>query len=129
VALIDRDDRSDEDVQEMRLSGVRVLSHRHIESYLFDDDILAALCRHEGKSELLSAVLRAKEDGLATVIAQGKPSDDVKSAKGLIFNSLKQILSLRGRGNDADSFALQNLAPLIVEGTKTYDRLRRDIFE
>jgi hypothetical protein len=129
VALIDRDDRSDEDVRELREGNVKVLSYRHIESYLYDDEILTALCQCEEKPELVSEVLRAKNDALATVAAQGKPSDDVKSAKGLIFNSLRQILSMRGRGNDADSFALQNLAPLIAEGTQTYDRLRRDIFE
>jgi len=129
MALIDRDDRTDKDVDQLRSEGVRVLSLRQLEAYLYDDEILTTLCIVEGKAELVAQVLEAKRAALATISAQGKPSDDLKSARGIIFNDLKRILDLRGRGNDADSFALQNLVPLIVEGAQTYERLRRDIFE
>ena len=40
IRLIDRDDRSEEEVNENLEKGIKVLSRRHIESYLLDDEIL-----------------------------------------------------------------------------------------
>ena len=43
VRLIDRDDRSTQEVSDARDDGVRVLSRRNLESYLYDDDVLRTL--------------------------------------------------------------------------------------
>ena len=42
-----RDDRSDDEVAEYRKNGIRILSKRHIESYLFDDTVIMKLCQKE----------------------------------------------------------------------------------
>ena len=42
--LVDRDGMTDKERAEAQANGFRVLSIRHIESYLFDDEILQRLC-------------------------------------------------------------------------------------
>jgi hypothetical protein len=42
--LIDRDDHAPSDVSDFNSRGIRVLGRRNIECYLYDDEILTALC-------------------------------------------------------------------------------------
>ena len=51
IRLIDRDSLSCEEIAELRKDGVRVLSRRNLESYLFHDEILRALALSVGKTE------------------------------------------------------------------------------
>jgi len=130
IQLTDRDDRSDKDVREARQGGGKVLTWRHLESYLYSDEILTKLCREEKKANKVDEVLAAKQAALdAGVQDQRLPADDVKSASGTLYVALKRLLELRQRGNDAPAFALQVLVPLITEDTETYQQLRRDIFK
>ena len=39
--LIDRDARNAEEIEELKRQGVRILSRRNLESYLFDDESIA----------------------------------------------------------------------------------------
>jgi hypothetical protein len=123
--LIDRDDHSPDDVTKLKANGIRVLPRRNIEWYLFDDEILAALCQEEGKQTDLPTVIDAKKAAMQNSVKRGNPSDD---ASGEIFNSTRRILNLLGRGNDARAFARSALAPLIKPGTAVYDELKRAIF-
>ncbi|MBS7705201.1 hypothetical protein [Chelatococcus asaccharovorans] len=50
--LIDRDDHAPGDVTSYEEQGIKVLCRRHIEAYLYDDEILTALCESVGKSEI-----------------------------------------------------------------------------
>jgi len=43
LRVVDRDDRSPQDVLDLQNQGVTVLSRRHIECFLYDDEILTAL--------------------------------------------------------------------------------------
>ena len=45
VRLIDRDDRSSDEISDHAGKGVRVLSRRNLESYIFDDEVLQALAK------------------------------------------------------------------------------------
>jgi hypothetical protein len=126
--LIDRDDHAPADVARFNADGISVLSRRNIESYLFDDEMLAALCQQEGRQADLPAVIAAKKLAIANSIARGNPRDDLKSAAGDIFNSTRQILHLVGCGNDHRAFARSTLAPLVRPGTATYDELKHAIF-
>ena len=58
--LIDRDDRSPEEIRKAKEEGIHVLSRRNLEAYLFDDEVLSALCVAEGKSELIDKLRRLK---------------------------------------------------------------------
>jgi len=127
--LIDRDDHAPADIARFKAEGVSVLSWRNIESYLFDDEILTALCQQKGRQTDLPAVIAAKKTAITKSIARGNPPDDLKSAAGDIFNSTRQILHLVGCGNDCRAFARSTLAPLIKPGTNVYDELERVIFD
>jgi predicted ATPase len=126
--VIDRDDHAPGDVTRLGTEGIKVLSRRHIESYLFDDEILRLLCEQEGRPADVPQVLAAKQQALANSVARGNPSDDFKSASGEIYNGVKRILGLIGRGNDARAFARATLAPLVRPGTAVYQELKTAIF-
>jgi predicted ATPase len=126
--LIDRDDHARADIKQFNADGISVLSRRNIESYLFDDEVLAALCEGEGKTPDLPAVIAAKKSAIASSIGRGNPIDDLKKASGDIFNDTRQILKLVGRGNGPRAFARATLAPLTKPGMAVYDELKQAIF-
>lgn len=128
VQLIDRDDHSDEDVEEMRGEGIRVLSRRNIESYLFDDEVLTALVEEKGKPELAKAAIDAKNKAVANSQGRGNPEDDIKKAAGELAQELRRLLNIRGGGNGTEAFCRTTLAPLIRPGMAVYAELREAIF-
>jgi predicted ATPase len=89
VRLVDRDDRNNEEAADLRKTGARVLSRRHIEAYLWDEEILGKLCSSVGKDDKLAAVLAAKADALRASQGRGNAADDMKSAAGEAFNAVK----------------------------------------
>ena len=78
VRLIDRDDRTEERIAELRRDGIRVLSKRNLESYLFDDEVLKALAGLVGKTDKTEEILKEKERIRSTRTDDTK--DDLKSA-------------------------------------------------
>lgn len=126
--LIDRDDHDIAQIAQYRTGGIQVLSRRNIESYLFDDEVLDALCTQEGRQADLPALLAAKQNALTASVNRGNPPDDMKSAAGEFYNSVRQILQLVARGNDYRAFARSTLAPLITPQTAVYQELRQAIF-
>jgi len=129
IRLIDRDDHSPEDIQEKQGQGVKVLTRRHLESYLFDDEVLTALCVAQGKSEAVPNVISDKTTAIRNSVGRGNPTDDIKSASGEIYVAIKNRLGLVGCGNDAKTFMRSTLAPLISQDMEVYKELRHDIFE
>jgi predicted ATPase len=129
IRLIDRDDHAPSDVPALEKQGLRVLSRRHLQCFLYDDSVLTALCEKVGKPECILDLLRDKKEALALVMAQGKPADDVKSAAGVIYAKAKQRLSLTGVGNDARAFERNVLAPLVQSGMEVYEELRASVFD
>ena len=126
VALADRDDKSPQEVAQF--SGI-TLTERNIESYLLADEIIEALVQQEGEAHILADALRIKADAITSSISRGNPPDDLKSAAGEIYVGLKQLLSLQQPGNDKDAFMRYTMAPLILPGTKTYQKLKADIVD
>lgn len=126
--LRDRDELSSDEVDAKRRSGIRVLSRRNLECYLFDDDILAALCRAEGKPEAVNLVLAAKAERLADLALRESATDDLKKVAPLVYQDIRKILKLQGRGSDARAFMRSTLAPLVKPGMAVYDDLKRDVF-
>ena len=125
--LVDRDEMSDEDVRRRNPDDL-VLSERNVESYLLSDDVISALLEREGKSHLREEAIKIKQAAVSASVKRGNPPDDLKSAAGDIHNGLKDLLDLRRTGG-ADSFMRDQLAPLIVPGLDTYDRLTADIID
>ena len=108
--LIDRDDHSATDQAEFRLSGVRVLSRRHIEAYLYDEEILQSLCESRGRTADYSAVRALLASAISDSVLRGNPADGVKSAAPTIYSSIKSILGMTAVGNDQMAFARNVLA-------------------
>ena len=126
VRLIDRDERSSEEVQDVNSEGVRVLSRANIECYLLDDEVLQALAKDEGQEEKAQEILDRKVRILAD--RPDRSSDNLKPVRGNIYLACKEILSLSQRRNTADAFMRYTLAPLIKPGMNVYGELKRDIF-
>lgn len=126
VRLIDRDDRSKEEIEEAEQQGIRVLSRRNLESYLFDDEVLKALAM-AGKGGEINKLLCEKQSILAN--RPSDPSDDLKPASGEIYVACKKILNLTQCGNNVKAFMRDTLAPLIKPEVSVYKELKRDIFD
>ena len=128
IRLIDLDDHTLTDVAAFNSRGIHVLSLRHLEAYLYDDEVLAALCDSMGKPEKTADLLAAKAAAIETVVNQGHPVDDIKKAAGIIYVEAKRMLSLTQVGNDAPAFARNTLSKLIKPGMAIYNKLRMDVF-
>lgn len=126
LRLIDRDDRTATTITEYSKKGIRVLSKRNLESYLFDDEVLQALAESVGQGVKAKELIEKKEEIRAS-ITHGAP-DDLKPASGQIYNACKDILALTQYGTDTKEFMRDTLAPLINQGMSIYDELKRDIF-
>lgn len=129
IKFIDRDDKSPEEVQELLEKGIKTSGRRHIESYLFDDELITKLCNIKGKPELIRNCLEAKNQAIQDSIGRGHPSDDIKSASGNIFVELKRILGLTQCGNNKCAFIRDTMTPLVTEDTAVYQELENEIFK
>ncbi len=128
LIFIDRDDRSEEEVNELLRKGIKTSKRRHVECYLLDDEIIMKLCAKEGKPELFDECLQAKKDALTKSKNRGNPEDDTKSASGEIYIELKRILSIEQSGNTKCAFLRDTMAPLVTEETMIYQELENEIF-
>lgn len=63
IKFVDRDDKSDDEVAELEAKGIKVLKRRHIECYLFDDEIIALLCKKYGYENKIDECLAGKKTG------------------------------------------------------------------
>ena len=128
IKLVDRDDKSDQEVEECNAKGIKVLCRRHIECFLYDDEIITKLCMSLGKQDKVEECLAAKQSELSDSINRGNPIDDVKSAGGPIYVALKRILGLSQCGNTQEPFMRDTLAPLITPDTNVFKELEHAIF-
>lgn len=128
IRLIDRDDRSKEEIEELKRHGITVLKQRNLESYMFDDDVIKKLCNSCGKTEEYEKCLKLKDDAMNSSITRGNPQDNYKPASGEIYTKLKKQLQLKQCGNSPDAFIRDTLAPLISPEMEVYKRLEKEIF-
>ena len=126
IRLIDLDDQSNEEVSESNSRGVRVLSRRNLESYLFSDEVLRTLAESVGRSDKAEELLREKQSIRDSM--PENPPDDLKPLSGKIYNACKSTLGLAQSGNNAKTFMRDTLAPLIRPGMPIYEELKGDIF-
>lgn len=129
IKIVDRDDRSDQEVEELEKKGIKTLSGRHLETYLLDDSVIKKLCQVNNKDDKYEECIIRKKEAIDRIVSQGKPADDIKSARGEIYLALKQILGLSRCGNTADSFLRDTMAPLITAEMDIYKKLESEIFD
>ena len=128
IKFIDSDDKSPQEVQELLTKGIKTSNRRHIESYLFDNELIIKLCNSNGKPELVQDCLDAKKQAIHESISRGHPADDIKSASGNIFTEIKRILGLTQCGNNKCAFIRDTMTPLVTEDTTVYQELENEIF-
>lgn len=128
IKLVDRDDKSDKQVEECKNIGIHVLKRRHLECYLFDNELIKKLCYEKGKPEKEIECLEMKNQAMQNSISRGNPIDDVKSASGEIYTGLKKILQLTQCGNDTHSFLRDTMAPLLTSDMPLYGQIKQCIF-
>jgi len=126
--LVDRDDHAPADMEKMANQGITTLGRRHLEAYLYDDEVLTALCVSVGKPAEAPNLIAEKQQAITASIGRQNPPDDVKSAAGEIYIKAKQRLGLTGVGNDQMAFARSTLAPLLRPGMVVDAELKRDVF-
>lgn len=128
IKIVDRDDRSPQEISDLAKKDIRVLKERNLESYVLDDEVIKKLCESVKKPGEFDECIREKNEALTASIGRRNASDDYKSARGEIYNALKNRLVLTKCGNNADSFIRDTLAPLITPDTEVYKRLEKEIF-
>ena len=127
VQLIDRDDRSEEEIANASKNGIQVLSRRNFESYLFNDEELRVLAARTGGEDKTDELVAQKTFILNN--RKEEPPDNLKSASGEIYVKCKKILSLTQCGNTIGAFMRDTLAPLVKPGMSVYEELKHDIFD
>jgi hypothetical protein len=127
IRVIDRDDRSEIAVEQLRQEGVRVLPRRDLENYLMADDVLVALCAAvaPGKEAL---VIAQRDAMLAEQVARGAAADDLKSISGPFCVWLKSELAIRQGGNSSPEFLVETLATHLTPDLPTFLELEDAIF-
>jgi hypothetical protein len=121
----DRDDLSNHEVLELERKGVRVLGRRALENYLYDDEVLQALCNRYGNPAAFADVKKALEDSLKASVQRGNPADDIRSAAGETYNGIRATLGLRQTGGDARAFERDVLADLLTSEMTVYSELHK----
>ncbi|HOV98814.1 MAG TPA: AAA family ATPase [Bacteroidota bacterium] len=127
--VIDRDDRTDNEIETLRAQQVRVLSRRTLESYLLDDLVLQSICNNFEQPEQAQPLIQAKTDALQNSVEAGGPQDDFKRIAGDIYTSAKRLFPTRKLGSDKRAFMRGICAPLVRQIQSLYQELRRDVFD
>lgn len=126
--LIDRDDHSPSEIIAFKSKGIRTLQRRHLEAYLYDEEIFRILYEQHGRIADFGAFQVAVANAMSDSQSRNNPPDDVKSAASTIYQYVKRHLALTACGNDQMAFARETLAPLVRPNTKIYQQLKSDIF-
>jgi AAA domain, putative AbiEii toxin, Type IV TA system len=128
IRLVDRDSKTSTEIRVYGTDGVRVLSRRHLEAYLLDDEVIERLCISTGHPEATASLIEMKRQLLGKSVDRGKAPDDHKSIAGELQVEARKLLRLTIAGSNAEAFMRDVMAPLITTDTGTYSALETDIF-
>ena len=123
--LIDRDDMTDGERSQRIAQGMRVLSRREIEEYLYDPEVLRTFLETAGCGDsVVEEVLRERE---SLVNGHAGPNN-VKDVSRELFAKIRNATGLPNLGNSRDEFASQFLVPALSGTPSVYEELREDVF-
>lgn len=128
IRVIDRDDRSDEEVEELRQQGVKVLRYRNVEGYLLNEEVISKWCVASNYPDLREQALQIREQRISESIDRGNAQDDLKSAGNDICTDLKKLFHLTRCGNNGESIMRDTISKLITEDMVVFEELEQDIF-
>ena len=128
LRLRDRDEADEQEIEDNAKEGIRTLSHRNIEGYLLDDEVLTKFCEDHNISDKIQKLLDAKQAALKRSVAKGKAPDNLKDTAQGIHVAAQNALRPRKIGNKSRGFMKNMLAPCIQLGMAVYEQLHNDIF-
>lgn len=128
IRIVDRDDRSEQEIRELKEKNIKVLERRHLESYLLDDEIIKKWCVTAGKKDLQDSAISIKTQAVAASVERQNPPDDIKSASNEIATNIKKLLELTACGNNGETIIRDTITPLITPDTNVYRELENTIF-
>ena len=128
LRLRDRDDADKDEIEENKEKGIRTLSHRNIEGFLLDDEVLLKFCEYHNRPGQIQNLIEARQTALNDSIANGKPHDDLKPTAQKVHVTARNALSPTPVGNKKIGFMKNHLAPRIQPGMAVYEQLHKDIF-
>lgn len=129
IRLVDRDDRSEEEIADLEQKGIKVLKRRHIECYLLDDEVLWAWCTENGMENKMDEVANIKQKSMADSIQRGNAIDDIKSASNDICTKMKKLLGLTKCGNNGETIMRDTVSKLLTQDMQVYKELEKEIFQ
>lgn len=112
-SIVDGDDRSPEEIVQLRSQSIFVLPRRDLENYLWDDEVVREHCRRLDCAEAADKIIVKKNELLDCNSQNHRAKDDVKAIAGELYNYTKDILRDKlgqGCGNTAEAYAVKNLA-------------------
>ena len=122
VRVIDSDDRTPQEAQDMHQKGVRVLARRSIEYYLLDDEVLRHFCKINSKDNLADAIVQAK-------IAAQSPATKIKEVAEKLRQWVKYNFGADFQpGSSRNAFLRDCLAVSFTPEMDAYKELKFDIF-
>lgn len=128
IRVVDRDDRSEEQIAELMEDGIKVLSERNIEGYLLDETVLEKWCEIEDQKDKIDEVKEIRRKRLEESIERGNAPDDLKSAGNDICTDLKKLFKLKQCGNNGEYIMRDTISKMITEDMEVYQSIERDIF-
>ena len=128
LRLRDRDDADKDEIEENKEKGIRTLSHRNIEGFLLDDEVLLKFCEYHNIPGQIQNLIEARQTALNDSIANGKPHDDLKPTAQKVHVTARNALSPTPVGSKKIGFMKNHLAPRIQPGMAVYEQLHKDIF-
>ena len=100
--------------------GIRVLSRREIENYLYDPEVLRTFFSENGQRERGEELLAQLIDLLT--------ADDLKDGLQGLLQVIRNGSGIRNLGNSLREFALYHLAPALGKTSSVLDELGQDVF-
>ena len=123
--LIDRDEMTESARKERIQQGVRVLTRRELENYLYAPEVLSTFCKRENKEGLESEILGKAHE----LLGGGAPKfADLRPLTRELFDFIKEKTQLQNPGNDRREFAVEHLVPALRETPNVFRELEEDIF-
>jgi len=85
---------TDDEVSDVEAQGCRVLSRRHLESFLLADDALQAVDDTYEQPALGDQLIAARNQATTDAVAnRSKSPDEMKAAAGGVYNTAKQLFN------------------------------------
>jgi hypothetical protein len=92
LRLRDRDEMTSGEVSEFLGEGIRVLSVRNLEGYMFDDEVLELLCEQQKQPDKVDTLKAKKREAVDKSVSDGNRADDFKKVAQSIHHSCKTVL-------------------------------------